>query len=208
MTTLARFLVGRMSIKPRFFPTLVAWQKWLEEHHADTRELWVGFYKRDSGRLSITWPEAVDGALCFGWIDGVRKSIDETSYKIRFTPRRRRSVWSAINIKRAAELSTKGLMHPAGVAAFEKRETKRSEIYSYEQRQSVKLPVEYEKKFRESSVAWEFFQAQAPWYRRTSSFWVISAKKEETRLKRLGQLIHDSERRRTIAPLKRPTKRA
>jgi len=126
--------------QPQFFPTLADWRAWLEKNHAYTEEFWVGFYKRDSGRPSITWPESVDGALCFGWIDGVRKTIDATSYKIRFTPRKPRSIWSAINIKRAKELSKQGLMHSAGLAAFEKRDGHRSAIYAYEQRKTAKLP--------------------------------------------------------------------
>ncbi len=195
-----------MPSKPHFFPTPAAWRAWLEEHHAEAEELWVGLYKRDSGRPSITWPEAVDGALCFGWIDGVRKSIDTISYRIRFTPRKPRSIWSAINVKRVSELSTSGLMHPAGLAAFQKRDGKRSEIYSYEQRKAAKLPAAFEKKFRANKAAWKFFQVQAPWYRRTSSFWVISAKKEETRLKRLASLIEDSAQQRTIPALTRPPK--
>ncbi len=192
--------------KLHFFPTPSTWRAWLEAHHAEEQELWVGLYKRDSGKPSITWPEAVDGALCFGWIDGVRKSVDTISYKIRFTPRKRRSIWSAINVKRASELSTLGLMHPAGLAAFQKRDEKRSAIYSYEQRKTAKLPAAYEKEFRVNSAAWKFFQAQAPWYRRTSSYWVISAKKEETRLKRLASLIEDSAHQRTIPALMRPSK--
>lgn len=193
-----------MASKPRFFPTPSAWRAWLEENHAEAQELWVGLYKRDSGKPSITWPEAVDGALCFGWIDGVRKSVDTISYKIRFTPRKPRSIWSAINVKRATELSALGLMHPAGLAAFQKRDEKRSAIYSYEQRKTAKLPATYERLFRANSAAWRFFQAQAPWYRRTSSFWVISAKKEETRRKRLASLIEDSAHQRTIPVLARP----
>src|SRR5579872_1044345 len=125
------------SPKPQFFATPAAWRAWLEKHHADSDELWVGFYKRDSGRPSITWPESVDGALCFGWIDGVRKSVDSTSYKIRFTPRKARSIWSAVNVKRAAELAKLGLMHSAGLAALEKRTGARTEIYSYEQRKGA-----------------------------------------------------------------------
>jgi uncharacterized protein YdeI (YjbR/CyaY-like superfamily) len=192
-----------MPLRPQFFRTPSAWRDWLEQHHADMPELWVGFYKRDSGRPSITWPEAVDGALCFGWIDGVRKSVDAISYKIRFTPRKPRSIWSAVNVKRAIDLSTMGLMHTAGLAAFQRREAKRSEIYSYEQRKTAKLPPGYEIKFRANKAAWTFFQTQAPWYRRTSCFWVISAKKEETRLKRLAALIADSEQQRTIPALTR-----
>jgi uncharacterized protein YdeI (YjbR/CyaY-like superfamily) len=189
--------------KPRFFRTLSAWRAWLERNHAEAQELWVGLYKRDSGRPSITWPEAVDGALCFGWIDGVRKSLDTISYKIRFTPRQPRSIWSAINLKRATALSTLRLMHPAGLAAFEKREGKRSGIYAYEQRKAAELSPAYEKKFRGNKAAWKFFQAQAPWYRRTATYWVISAKREETRAKRLASLIEDSAHERTIPTLTR-----
>ena len=195
-----------MPLKPQFFPSPSAWRAWLKEHHAGAQELWVGLYKRDSGRPSITWPEAVDGALCFGWIDGVRQSVDATSYKIRFTPRKPRSLWSAVNARRATELSALGLMHPAGLAAFQKREGKRSEIYSYEQRKAAKLPAAYEKEFRAQKTAWKFFQAQALWYRRTCSFWIISAKKEETRLKKLAALIEDSVHQRTIPALTRPPK--
>ena len=190
---------------PTFFVSPAEWRAWLEKHHADRQELWVGFYKRESGRPSISWPESVDGALCFGWIDGVRKSIDPVSYKIRFTPRKPRSIWSAINIKRAKELSKSGLMHDAGLAAFEKRDGDRSAIYAYEQRKSAQLPKEFEKQFRANAGAWAFFQAQAPWYRRTSSYWVIGAKKEETRSKRLAILIDCSARQRPIPSLTRPT---
>jgi uncharacterized protein YdeI (YjbR/CyaY-like superfamily) len=195
-----------MPLKPHFFPSPSEWRAWLEQHHADTQELWVGLYKRESGRLSITWPEAVDGALCFGWIDGVRKSLDAISYKIRFTPRKPHSVWSAVNVKRATELSTLGLMHAAGLAAFQKREGKRSEVYSYEQRKGAKLPPAYEKRFRAQPDAWKFFEAQPPGYRRTASWWVISAKKEETRLKRLAVLMEDSSHQRKIGLLTRPTR--
>ncbi len=195
-----------MPWKPHFFSSLSAWRAWLEKHHADSQEFWVGFYKVDSGRPSITWPEAVDGALCFGWIDGVRKSVDDISYKIRFTPRKARSVWSAVNVRRATELSAAGLMHPAGLAAFQKRQGNLSAIYSYEQKKSAKLPLAYEKKFRARKTAWEFFQAQAPGYQRTCIFWVISAKQEETRLKRLAVLLEDSEHQRKIGLLTRPTR--
>jgi uncharacterized protein YdeI (YjbR/CyaY-like superfamily) len=192
-----------MPADPHFFPTPSDWRAWLEAHHAETTELWVGLYKRDSGRPSITWPEAVDGALCFGWIDGIRKSIDAIRYKIRFTPRKRRSIWSAVNVRRATELSKLGLMHSAGLSAFEKREGKRSAIYAYEQRKTARLPAAYRKKFRANAAAWKFFQAQAPGYRRTCSWWVISAKKEETKLKRLASLISHSERERSLPQLSR-----
>jgi len=190
---------------PKFFASPAEWRAWLEKHHADTQELWVGFYKRASGRPSITWPEGVDGALCFGWIDGLRKSIDAISYKIRFTPRKSHSIWSAINIRRATELSKLGLMHSAGFAAFEKRDSDRSAIYAYEQRKTAKLPAAFEKKFRGNAEAWKFFQSQPRWYQRTSTYWVISAKKEETRLKRLTTLIDCSTRKQNIPSLTRPT---
>jgi uncharacterized protein YdeI (YjbR/CyaY-like superfamily) len=191
-------------MKPKFFPSPAAWHAWLEQHHEKHDELWVGFHKVGSGKPSITWPEAVDEALCFGWIDGVRKSLDESSYVIRFTPRRSKSIWSAVNIKRVAELSTLGLMRPKGVQAFERRTGDRSEIYAYEQRMDAELRGAYEKQFRARKKAWKFFRAQPPWYQRTASWWVISAKKEETRLKRLAQLIEDSEYERTIRELRRP----
>ena len=194
----------KMTAKPKFFPSPADWRAWLEERHAIEPELWVGLYKRDSGRPSITWPESVDGALCFGWIDGVRKSVDASSYKIRFTPRKPRSIWSAVNLKRATELSKMGMMHPSGLAAFEKREAKRSGIYAYEQRKTAELPPAYEQKFRANKNAWTFFLSQPPWYRRTSIYRVISAKKEETKLKRLHALIEDSAAEKSIAQLTRP----
>lgn len=194
-------------MRPKFFSSPSAWHEWLEEHHEKHEELWVGFHKVGSGKPSITWPEAVDGALCFGWIDGVRKSLGETSYVIRFTPRRAKSVWSAVNTKRVAELSALGLMRPKGSEAFERRTGKRSQIYAYEQRKGAKLSGAYKKQFRANKKAWEFFQAQPPWYRRTANWWVISAKKEETRLKRLAQLMEDSGHERTIRELRRTTKK-
>jgi uncharacterized protein YdeI (YjbR/CyaY-like superfamily) len=190
-----------MPPQPKFFSTLDDWRTWLEKNHASREELWVGFYKRDSGRPSITWPESVDGALCYGWIDGIRKSIDEISYKIRFTPRKSRSIWSAINIKRATELSNSGFMAAAGLAAFEKRDGDRSAIYAYEQRKAAKLPLADLKQFKRQPEAWAFFQSMPPWYQRTSTYWVISAKKEETRKKRLATLIDCSEQQRRIPGL-------
>lgn len=187
----------------KFFASPAEWRAWLEKHHVDSQELWVGFYKRASGRPGITWPQAVDGALCFGWIDGVRQSIDAVRYKIRFTPRKPRSIWSAINSRRVGELSKAGLMHPDGLAAFEKRDGDRSAIYAYEQRKAAKLPPDFEKQFRKHSEAWKFFQSKPPWYQRTSTYWVISAKKEETRLRRLATLIDCSSRQRNIPNLDR-----
>ncbi len=195
----------KSSAKPTFFATLADWCAWLEKHHDKNEEFWVGFYKRGSGRPSITWPESVDGALCFGWIDGVRYSIDAVSYKIRFTPRKPRSTWSAINIKRVKELTKLGMMHASGLAAFQKRDGNRSAIYSYEQRKTAALPPEFEKQFKSSPKAWTYFQSQPPWYQRTSTYWVISAKKEETRQKRLATLIDCSLRGKPIPSLTRPT---
>jgi uncharacterized protein YdeI (YjbR/CyaY-like superfamily) len=178
--------------EPRFFATPADFRRWLEEHHATARELLVGFYKKDSGKPSITWPESVDEALCVGWIDGVRKRIDDESYTIRFTPRKASSTWSAVNIKRITELIAEGRVLPAGLAAFEKRSEEKSGIYSYEQREAAELDPEAEKQFRANEAAWEFFQAQPAWYRKTAIWRVVSAKKEETRQKRLALLIEAS----------------
>lgn len=190
----------------KFFQTPSELREWLEEHHQTEKELWVGFYKKGSGRPSITWPEAVDQALCFGWIDGIRKSIDADSYMNRLTPRRPGSTWSAVNIKRVGELTELGLMQPAGLAAFEKRDEKKAQLYSYEQANS-KLDESYEEQFRANERAWSFFQAQAPWYRRSAYWWIMSAKKEETRLKRLAILIEESERGSKLSTITGGSKR-
>jgi len=190
-----------MPPKPTFFPAPSDFRAWLETHHDKFPELLVGFYKKDSGKPSITWPESVDAALCFGWIDGVRRSIDETSYAIRFTPRRPTSTWSAVNIKRVKHLKKTGLMHPAGLKAFAARSARKSGIYSYEQRESAKFTREQERQFRADKSAWEFFRLQAPWYQRLTTYWVVSAKKEETKLKRLSVLIDHSRNRRTLPRL-------
>lgn len=186
----------------RFFSEPSLWRQWLEEHHGSATELWVGFHKTDSGRPSITWPESVDEALCFGWIDGVRKRIDDASYSIRFTPRKPRSTWSAVNVKRVRELADQGRMRPAGLKAFEERAEDRSGIYSYERGEAA-LGATDEEQFRGSAQAWKFFQGQAASYRRAAIWWVVSAKKDETRRKRLATLIEDSEHGRTITPLTR-----
>jgi len=191
-----------------FFKTPAKFRAWLEQHHSTQEELLVGFYKRSSGKPTITWPESVDAALCYGWIDGVRRSIDEISYQIRFTPRKPTSTWSAINIKRAAELSKLGLMHAAGLKAFEARQSDKSAIYSYEQRKNPKLPALYEKQFRANQKAWAFFQQQPPWYQRTAAHFVISAKQESTREKRLERLIQDSAAGQPIKELRRPEKKS
>lgn len=189
--------------KPLFFATPADLRRWLDANHSTAKELWVGFYKKESGRPSITWPESVDEALCVGWIDGIRKRLDDESYVIRFTPRKPQSTWSAVNIARVAELKRNGRMRPAGLAAFERRSDEKSAIYSYEQRTTAEFDESAERQFRANPKAWEFFQAQAPWYRRTATYKVISAKREETRQKRLAQLIADSAAGRRIRELDR-----
>ena len=188
--------------KPTFFATPAAFRQWLKRNHAVVAELWVGFHKRGTGKPSITWPESVDQALCFGWIDGLRKSLNAESYVIRFTPRKLTSTWSAVNTKRAQELLKLGLMQPAGRKAFQDRDAKKTNRYSFE-RNRVKLGTAYEKQFRSNQRAWKFFQSQAPWYRRTATWWVVSAKQEETRQRRLATLIFDSAAGRRIGPLRR-----
>lgn len=188
-----------------FFETPSEWRAWLQKNYNKAEELWVGFYKKDSGKPSITWPESVDQALCFGWIDGVRKSLGDISYVIRFTPRKPRSTWSMVNVKRVKELSKLGLMHPTGLAAFDRRDEEKSKLYSYENR-TRGLGNAYENKLKANKKAWTFFQSQPPWYQRTSGWWVMSAKKEETRLKRLAVLIKDSESGKTILQLTRVKK--
>jgi uncharacterized protein YdeI (YjbR/CyaY-like superfamily) len=175
-------------VNPRFFPTPLAFRKWLAANHAKAKELWVGFYKKDSGKPSITWPESVDEALCFGWIDGIRKTIDEESYKIRFTPRKPGSVWSAVNIRNVERLIKEKRMRAAGLKAYEAKKEYRSGIYAYEQR-PAELVEPYATKFKRNKKAWEFFQAQPPYYRKTMNWFIVSAKQEETRLKRLDILI-------------------
>ena len=189
----------------KFFKSSADFRKWLERHHATAQELWVGYYKKDSGKPSITWPESVDEALCFGWIDGLRKRVDATSYKIRFTPRRPRSIWSAVNIRRAEELIKAGRMQPAGLKAFEARTEDRSRVYSYEQKDEP-LDEQYARQLRANKQAWKFFQAQPPGYRKMMTRWIVSAKKEETRQKRLAQLIAESAQGRAIPFMTRSKK--
>jgi uncharacterized protein YdeI (YjbR/CyaY-like superfamily) len=174
-----------------FFRTPGDLRKWFAKHHGTEDLLWVGFYKRDSGEPSITWQESVDEALCVGWIDGIRKSIDERRYKIRFTPRRRNSVWSAVNIGRVAELKKEKRMQPAGLEAFAARRENRSGIYSYEQR-PVELPEPYASALARHARAAAFLAAQPPSYRKLATWWVLSARKEETRASRLDKLIEAS----------------
>ena|SRR5438067_771411 len=183
----------------KFFRSVSQFRRWLEKNHAIASELWLGFYNQRSEKKGITYREALDEALCFGWIDGVRKRIDETTYKQRFTPRKPKSYWSAINIKRVQELTKLGRMAPTGVRAFERR-TSDSGKYSFESRPK-KLPAGYEKQFKTNEGAWKFFRSQAPWYQRTATFWVVSAKQEETRQRRLATLIGDSAAGRRLGVL-------
>jgi uncharacterized protein YdeI (YjbR/CyaY-like superfamily) len=183
--------------KPRFFRNPREWRRWLEQNHAKADELWVGYHKKATGKPSLTWAESVDEALCFGWIDGIRKSVGDESYKIRFTPRRAGSNWSLVNTKRVKELTELGLMHPAGAAVFAAR--KSSGNYSYEQRKAAVFTPAQERRFRASKPAWEFFQKQPPSYRQLATWWVISAKRDDTRDRRLARLIDDSAAGRRFA---------
>ena len=193
-------------MNPLFFASPSELRNWFEKHHEATQELWVGFYKTSSGKPSVTWPEAVDQALCFGWIDGVRKGIDDLSYTIRFTPRRPHSNWSSVNVKRVGELIKLGLMQPVGLKTFQERDQNKSEVYSYEQRKNSQLDPAYENQLRANKKAWEFFQSRPPSYQQPATWWVMSASQEETRLKRLAILIESSEQGRTVPPLTRPTR--
>jgi len=162
---------------------------WLLQNHQSACELIVGFYKVGSGFPSLTWPESVDEALCFGWIDSIRRRIDETSYQIRFTPRKKGSIWSAVNVGRVNELIRSGRMQAAGLAAFEARSEKRTGIYSFEQEHPVRLDAEELRRFREDGVAWKYFEGVAPGYRKVMTYWVVSAKRPETRVRRFEQLV-------------------
>lgn len=184
-------------MKPIFFASQADFRKWLEKNHEKETELLVGFYKVGSGKPSMTWSESVDQALCFGWIDGIRRSIDSESYSIRFTPRRPRSVWSAINIKKIEELTKTGLMKPAGIAAYAKREEKRSGIYAYENA-PVPLSAEFEKRFKANKKAWAYFESKGKWYQKQAARWVMSAKQEETRNRRFEKLLAESEAAREV----------
>jgi uncharacterized protein YdeI (YjbR/CyaY-like superfamily) len=177
---------------PIFFAKQSDFRKWLQKNHKKEMELLVGFYKVGSGKPSMTWSQSVDEALCFGWIDGVRKSIDEDSYQIRFTQRKPTSIWSAVNIQKIEVLTRQGLMQPAGVISFEKRTEGKSKIYAFEN-DEVKLSSAFENLFKTNKKAWDYFQSLAPSYHKPSTNWVMSAKQEATRIKRLNELIADSE---------------
>ena len=188
-------------VEPRFFRSQASFRTWLERNHAKAGELQVGFYKAASGKGGLTYKQAVDEALCFGWIDGITRSLGEEAWTVRFTPRRPRSNWSRININRVGELRKAGLMHDAGIEAFEKRDRSKDTSYSYEN-EMRKLTPAFEKRFKANKEAWAFWDAQPPGYKRIASWWVMSAKRDETQERRLAKLIADSAAgRRTDATL-------
>jgi uncharacterized protein YdeI (YjbR/CyaY-like superfamily) len=187
--------------EPIFFASPQEFYDWLDEHHESADEVHVGYWKKHTGRPSLTWSEAVDQALCFGWIDGKLNRIDDESHMQRFTPRRPKSNWSKVNIEKVAKLKEAGLMRPAGLQAFEARTAERSGVYSYEDRDKLQLPPEYEQRLRADAAAWEYWEAAPRGYRQTAIFWVVSAKREETRERRLGQLIEHSAAGRKVPPL-------
>jgi len=182
---------------PKFFPTPQDFRNWLEKNHQTEKELLVGFYKVKSKKPTMSWSESVDQALCFGWIDGVRKSIDEESYTIRFTPRKKDSIWSVINIKKIEELTKAGLMQKAGLEAFKLRKEDKSGIYSHEKEPSWLNP-DYEKQFKANKKAWEYFEKQAPSYKKVMIHWIMSAKQEKTQLSRLEKTINESEKEKRV----------
>ena len=187
---------------PLFFSSQHLFRKWLQRNHTKSIELWVGFYSVKSGRSSITYKQALDEALCFGWIDGIRKNVDGESYTIRFTPRKKNSIWSNVNTRRITELIEEGKVQEAGLAAFRQRVAEKTGVYSFEQ-DAHTLPPAFLKKFKANKKAWKYFSSKAPWYQRTSIHWVMSAKQEATKVKRLETLIGDSENEATIKPLTR-----
>jgi len=193
-------------MEPIYFSSPAELRKWFEKNHAKEKELLVGYHKTSTGKPTISWSESVDQALCFGWIDGVRRSIDAKRYCIRFTPRKPTSIWSAINIAKITELTNKGLMTPAGMEAFKQRNEKKSEIYSYE-KDKVELAPAFLKKFKSEKVGWKFFCAQPPSYQKPAINWVMSAKQEATRNSRLSTLIEDSEAGLRIKELRRDVKK-
>lgn len=186
------------SEEPIFFATAKEFRAWLRTNHTKAGELWVGFYRKASGRASITWPESVDEALCVGWIDGLRKTVDAISYKIRFTPRRGTSRWSAVNIARVSELTQQKRMRPAGLKTFRERSEAKTGVHAHEQRAVAAFDGEAEKRFRANAKAWSFFQSRTATYRRMATWWVISAKRDATRQKRLATLIAESEAGRRL----------
>jgi uncharacterized protein YdeI (YjbR/CyaY-like superfamily) len=182
---------------PLFFPNQAKFRMWLEENHKKETELLVGFYKADSGKANMTWSQSVDEALCFGWIDGVRRSIDKDSYCIRFTPRRPSSTWSSVNIKKVEELIKHGLMQPAGLEIYKHRKEEKTRVSSYES-EIKQLDKNLEIKFKINKIAWEFFSKQAPSYQKTIVHWIMTAKQDSTRITRLDKTINVSEKQKRL----------
>jgi|SRR5688572_7867012 len=182
-------MVRCLTVAVRFFKSSAQLRDWLAQNHDKATELWVGFYRKDSGKGGITYSEALDQALCFGWIDGVRKKVDDVSYTSRFSPRKATSIWSLVNTKRAKELVKLGCMQPPGLKAFEARQADKTGVYSFENRASCKLAPAYQRQFKSNKPAWTFFNAQPPGYRRTVTWWIMSAKRPETQERRLQRLI-------------------
>ena len=185
-------------MEPHFFETPEAFRNWLDKNHDKESELLVGFYKTGTGKASMTWPQSVDQALCFGWIDGVRKSLGDESYTIRFTPRKPNSIWSTVNINKMEGLKNKGLVKPEGLVAYEKRKESRSGIYSHEQEHAATLPAGFEKEFREHAAAWDFFMKQAPSYRKAVIHLITTAKQEKTKRSRFEKLLEASKSEKRI----------
>lgn len=190
-----------MKEKPLFFESPSALRAWFEKHHDQRQEVWIGYYKKATKIPSVDWSQSVDEALCFGWIDGLRKTIDEKRYKIRFTPRNPKSHWSAVNLEKVRVLKKRGLMKPTGMAVYEKRNKGRSKGASFE-RKTVLLDPVYEKQIRRNRKAWQFYERLAASYKKASIHWVMSAKREETRLRRLTILIQSCEAEQKIPPLR------
>ena len=193
-------------MKPIFFKDAGAFRRWLEKHHESELEVWLGFYKVAAKKSGVSYKAAVDEALCFGWIDGVRRSLGAESYAQRFSPRTAKSYWSAVNTKRAHELMAEGRMHPAGQAAFDRRDAAATARYSFEREAAELRPADLAR-FKKDRKAWAYFESEAPWYRRVAVHWVVSAKREETRERRLAALLEASVERRRIGAVPSPVKR-
>ena len=189
------------AVKPAFFASADAFRRWLEANHGSVKELWVGFYRVHTGKQGLAYSQAVDEALCFGWIDGLKKRFDDESFVQRFTPRRTRSTWSDVNTRRVGALQKAGRMAPAGLEAFAARDPKRAGLYSFENRDKLFFDAAAQKRFRANPRAWTFLEAQPPGYKRTATFWVMSAKRDATRERRLAQLIDASARGERLGTL-------
>ncbi len=194
-----------MDASPAHFPNAAAFRAWLRTHHRTATNLVVRIARNHAAHQGVTYAQALDEALCFGWIDGVRRSLDRDSFSVRFSPRKPRSIWSRINVRHAERLIEAGRMRRAGLKAFEARDEARTGVYSFE-RQSATLAPSYQARFRKNKKAWRYFEHEAPWYRRTSTHWVMSARREETRERRLATLITHCARGERIPPLQRTPK--